>query len=163
MKTNIFRIIILILLFGTFAIIFGFSNQNGEESSGISKKVSEAIINIVNKNKSIEEKTQMIKTIEPVIRKLAHFSIYTVVGFLLMAFASTYDVSFKRKFVICLIIGFLYASSDEIHQLFINGRSGKIADVLLDTTGVWTGILICNLIIKCWENARNKLCKHTTI
>lgn len=148
MKVNIIRAILLVLLSLTFFIIFGFSSQNGEESSSISLKVSETIINIFNKNKSTEEKASMIKSIEPVIRKLAHFSIYMVVGFLLMAFSSTYELSFKKKVVICLIVGFLYATSDEIHQLFVSERSGQVTDVILDTIGVLTGIFINGFIIK---------------
>ena len=100
MKLNIIRIILSLLLLGTFFIIFGFSSQNGEESSSVSKKVSEAVIDLTNKNINKNDRAKMIKTIEPIIRKLAHFSIYLIVGLLLMALANTYDLSFKRKFVI---------------------------------------------------------------
>ena len=146
MKLNIIRIILSLLLLGTFFIIFGFSSQNGEESSSVSKKVSEAVIDLTNKNINKNDRAKMIETIEPIIRKLAHFSIYLIVGLLLMALANTYDLSFKRKFVICLIVGALYATSDEIHQLFVSERSGQITDVLLDTFGVLVGSLIASKI-----------------
>lgn len=146
MKLNIIRIILSLLLLGTFFIIFGFSSQNGEESSSVSKKVSEAVIDLTNKNVNQNDRTKMVETLEPIIRKLAHFSIYLVVGLLLMALANTYDLSFKRKFVICLIAGALYATSDEIHQLFVSERSGQITDVLLDTFGVFVGSLIASKI-----------------
>ena len=41
----------------------------------------------------------------------------------------------KRIYIITIIFCFLYACSDEIHQLFIPGRSGELLDVLIDTTG----------------------------
>lgn len=151
MKLNIIRGILIILLAGTFFLIFGFSSQNAEKSSGISKKVSETIVEITNKDKPIQEKNILIKYIEPRIRKLAHFSIYTVVGFLLMTLCFTYKISINKKIIISLIIGFIYACSDEIHQTFVMGRSGEARDVLIDTSGVFIGICISYLIYKIYK------------
>ena len=39
-----------------------------------------------------------------------------------------------------LLIGFLYAVSDEIHQYFVPGRAMQARDVLIDTAGVLLGI-----------------------
>ncbi len=84
MKINIIRGILILLLMGTFVIIFGFSSQNSEESSGISRKIT----NVITENiKQIQEKPQIekekiISRIESIIRKIAHFSIYTVVRYL---------------------------------------------------------------------------------
>lgn len=143
MKLNIIRSIIILLLFGTFFLIFDFSSQDAEESSGISKKVSEVIVNIFNKNASQEEKTQIINNMQHIVRKLAHFSIYTVIGFLLMLLILTYKIPIEKRVIISFVIGFIYACSDEIHQLFVAGRSGEIRDVLIDTSGVFIGICIC--------------------
>lgn len=148
MKLNIIRSIIILLLFGTFFLIFGFSNQNAEESSSLSRKVSEVIVNIFNKNISQEQKIQMIDNMQHIVRKLAHFSIYTLVGFLLMLLMLTYKISIEKRFIISMILGFIYACSDEIHQLFIVGRSGELRDVLIDTSGVFIGICICYSIYK---------------
>ncbi len=41
-----------------------------------------------------------------------------------------------------------YAFSDELHQLFIPGRNGAIADVFLDTIGGSVGGLIVYLGLK---------------
>ena len=166
MKLNIIRIILGLLLLQTFFIIFGFSSQNGEESSSVSKRVSEAIVDFTNKNIKKEDKDKLIEHIEPVIRKLAHFSIYMVVGLLLMALASTYGLSFKRKLIICLVVGALYASSDEIHQLFVSERSGQITDVFIDTAGVVVGSLISNKIcsfLKFGYNSQSIITKSNEI
>lgn len=153
MKLNIIRTILIILLFGTFYIIFGFSSQNAEESSSVSRKVSEAIVNTINKDKTQVEKNELVKNLVPVIRKLAHFSIYMVVGCLLMGLCCTYNLTFKQKIIICLSIGFVYACSDEIHQLFVQGRSGEIRDVLIDTSGCFIGMII---VYKIWSIINNK-------
>lgn len=81
MKINILRVILIILLLCTFGVIFGFSSQDSKESSGISRKVT---IFITKNIKSIQEKSdiekgQILHRIESVIRKIAHFSIYTIV------------------------------------------------------------------------------------
>lgn len=81
MKTNIIRTILIVLLLSTCSVIFSFSSQNATTSKGISRKVTE----IVTKNiKSIQqknetEKEEVLSHIERIIRKIAHFSIYTVI------------------------------------------------------------------------------------
>ena len=147
-KVNIIRAIIILLLIGTFIIIFGFSNQDGGKSGSISEKVTKWIVDInpITKNLPEEEKQIEVENMHTFIRKLAHFSIYTVVGILLMSLCMTYRLKMKNKFIISLLSGFIYASTDEIHQLFIKGRSGQISDVLLDTAGVIMGIFIVFLI-----------------
>ena len=144
------------MLAGTFYIIFGFSSQNAEESSGISKKVSETIVEITNKEKPTQEKNTMVKYLEPRIRKLAHFSIYTVVGFLLMNLCFTYKISINKKIIISLILGFIYACSDELHQTFVVGRSGEARDVLIDTSGVFVGICISYAFYRIYRKLKNK-------
>ena len=156
MRLNIIRGILIVLLMGTFYIIFSFSSQDSTESTGISMRVSETIINITRKGESQEVKYQLAKNIEPIIRKLAHFSIYTLVGFLLMSLVSTYNLTLKKRILISLIAGFLYACSDEIHQLFVSGRSGEIRDVLIDTSGVLVGSLICLGIVTLWRKYKLK-------
>ena len=68
MKLNIIRGIIIILLIGTFYVIFGFSSQNGSESSGISKKITisltENIKTIQEKPKEEQEKTVLHISLE---------------------------------------------------------------------------------------------------
>ena len=70
MKINLLRIVLLILLFGTFYIIFGFSSQDGEESGGISGRVTEFILEKSNTYKNIEENRQdeIFERTEKIIR-----------------------------------------------------------------------------------------------
>ncbi len=143
-KINIKRAILIILLILTFFQIFRFSNQNGEKSSGISRKITTAVTKNVKKIQELDKNKQeeVLEKIEKVIRKLAHFSIYMVVGMLMMLLMNTYKIKQFDKIAISLITGIVYASSDEIHQLFIPGRSAMITDVLIDTLGVSVGILL---------------------
>lgn len=45
------------------------------------------------------------------------------------------------------VIAVLYACSDEIHQLFIDGRAGQVADVLVDASGAAIGCLLMCLLM----------------
>ena len=44
--------------------------------------------------------------------------------------------------------GILYAITDEVHQLYIPGRSGKWQDVCIDSIGVLLGIFVLLLIVE---------------
>ena len=156
MKINLLRIVLLILLFGTFYIIFGFSSQDGEESGGISSRVTEFILEKSNTYKNIEENRQdeIFERTEKIIRKIAHLSIYALVGSLLMGLVSTFKLKEKTRILISLILGVLYAASDEIHQLFSPGRSAQITDVYIDTLGVLVGIFVILLFIKVFEKIK---------
>lgn len=144
MKINIIRIISMILLLGNFYIIFQFSSQNGEESGNLSGKIARFLI----KQLPIEETQQSLKKAESIIRKMAHFSIYTLLGFLLMFFINTYPIKVKEKILISLLVGILYAISDEIHQKFVPGRSCQITDVMIDSLGVTLGIFLLLMLLE---------------
>ena len=143
------RVLFLIMLVIAFYVIFNFSAQNGEISGSLSRKVTEFIVEIVSKIKTmdISRKLYYIEKLHPIIRKLAHFSIYTVVGFSIMGFMCTFDIKNIIKFITSLGIGVVYAVSDEIHQYFIPGRSAQILDICIDSLGVLTGIFILIILI----------------
>lgn len=161
MKRNIIilRIILIILLIITFFYIFNFSSQDSKESGNLSRTIT---VNVTKNIKKIQEldnhkKNEVLDVIEKVIRKLAHFSEYTFLGILLMSLMSTYNLKQKNKFLISIGIGFLYACSDEFHQLFVPGRTAKFTDVLIDTSGVCMGCLILFLIILIFKKVKYKI------
>ncbi len=149
MKKVIIRIIFMILLIATFAIIFKFSSQIAEESDGISHGVLRKIIDVFPYTKGLSEeiKIKMVEHGNPIIRKLAHFSIYALVGVWIMSFMSTFNIRLYKKWIISMLVGALYAASDEFHQSFVPGRGPSIIDVGIDSLGVFTGILGVLIII----------------
>jgi len=76
--------------------------------------------------------------------KSLHLIEYSILGFLLF-FAIL-------KFNISLIIGYLYAISDEVHQFFVIGRSGKFTDTLFDLMGILIGLYLYKYIQKKFKN-----------
>lgn len=150
MKINILRAILLILLLAIFNIIFGFSSQNGEQSSSVSREITEIVtknIAYIQKLEPIEKETVLTK-IEHIIRKLAHFSLYTAVGILAMSLMSTYKLHQRNRIYISLGVGVLYAISDEIHQAFIPNRTPLVGDVFIDTCGIAFGIILSIFFVK---------------
>lgn len=158
MKRTILRIIIIILLALVFASIFKFSSQDGETSSGLSKKVARKIVNIFpyTKNLSEETKNKIVDRSQPIIRKGAHFSIYTSVGILIMTFVSTYKLHLSKKLLISIGVGLVYAISDEIHQSFTPGRTPSAIDVGIDTAGVILGIILVLIVISVFKALTDK-------
>ncbi len=142
------QIIIGILLFWMI-IIFGFSNQNIRNSLSLSDKVSNHIIDtgikITKKEVSLKEREVLVKKLRVIIRKTAHFTEYFILGLLVYCLFEIYSV--PKKTIYALIFCFLYACSDELHQLFSDGRSARFLDVCIDTSGSTLSI-VTFLIIK---------------
>lgn len=64
-----------------------------------------------------------------------------------MSLCYTYKMENIKKFATSIIIGIIYATSDEIHQAFVPGRGPLLTDVLIDTMGVILGILLVMLVM----------------
>ena len=143
------RVLFLIMLVIAFYIIFNFSAQNGEDSGSLSQRVTEFIVKVISKVKTMDITTRLhwIEKLHPIVRKLAHFGVYTVVGFSVMGFMCTFDIRNIFKVLISFSVGVIYAISDEVHQYFIPGRSARVFDVCIDSLGVLTGIFILVIII----------------
>lgn len=73
------------------------------------------------------------------LRKFAHFAEYLVFAVLLMN-ALLFRMSWKESVKWTLLIGIAYAIFDEVHQLFIPGRSGNVIDMMIDTLGIVAGL-----------------------
>ena len=141
------KIIKIILVLICMITIFTFSNDSSNESNKKSNKLIITVAEIFNKKKlSINEKEKYIEKFVFIVRKGAHFSIYFILGFLVASLLKEYNIIDKRMIFYSLLFCFIYSCSDEIHQLFINGRSGEIRDVLIDSIGALIGINLYYLI-----------------
>ena len=98
-KTKITRYIFFTLMILTCIIIFIFSSQNGEESTEVSDGFISKIIEIftLTQNQTEEQKQETIENLQFIVRKTAHFSIYTILGMTSMGFINTYNISCKKK------------------------------------------------------------------
>ena len=158
MKKVLFWVLVILWM----GVIFVFSSYNGEDSTKQSKDfLRHTIGNIIlvfDKDISIEKKEEIIDIVDPIIRKLAHASVYFILGILVCLALNNHDINVKKILVYSVVTCFLYACSDEIHQLFVDGRSGEVLDVLLDTLGSFLGICIFYKIYKKQEKIFTKSC-----
>ncbi|MEG1309715.1 MAG: VanZ family protein [Bacilli bacterium] len=122
-------------------IIFLFSNQKGTNSTSLTNSFIRTTIISLSPVKINEEKLdKIIKNIFVPIRKIAHFTIYFLLGISIINLISDYTI--KNLILISILLSVSYALTDEIHQLFVVGRGGSLIDVLIDTLGASTGIFI---------------------
>lgn len=139
------RIVYIILLILWMSLIFMFSSESSQNSQNRSDKVTSEIVNIFT-NTEGEEKDKLVEDFGFIIRKIAHFSLYLVLGILIYLVLNSYQV--KHIILLSILFCFLYACSDEIHQSIRGDRSGKIYDVIIDTIGSSVGISSVYLINK---------------
>ncbi len=155
--SKFFRILFFVFIIIICGVIYYFSSQNGEKSGDTSGKVIIKLINIFPEGRRLSghRKTQIVEKLQPIMRKIAHFSIYTLLGFNLMGFFLTFKLGNILKYLLPISFGIIYAISDEFHQMFSTGRSARIFDVGIDTFGVTFGILLIMLFSKIVYWARN--------
>lgn len=137
-KNKLYAAVFWLLTAGWMIVIFLFSSRNADDSTTQSNFISDIILSILNKDykdMNAAEQLRLIKKIEFAVRKSAHFCIYAVLG-ALSHFSFRFSVrNLKKTYFFSLLVCFLYACTDEIHQLFIPGRSGQFRDVMIDFSG----------------------------
>ena len=126
--------IILVILW--MILIFIMSSFSGNDSSNQSNFIVDIISNIFNINN--------IELLSLIIRKLAHFTEYFILG--ILVYNMIYNLN-KKKYI-SIIICILYAISDEIHQIFTSDRGPRVFDIFIDTLGSSTSIIILSKFMK---------------
>lgn len=155
-----------ILLLALYMLIFGFSAQDGETSGSLSQMISERCVELFN-NLSGGHWTEsfmqdLAEYFEHPLRKLGHFSEYACMGILLYILWSQWIKRGRKLYVLIALWVFCSAALDEFHQLFVPGRYGSFADVLLDTCGGAFGMLLCTGIGKIRERMLHRHSQRRT-
>lgn len=159
MAVSVMAAILLVLLY---RLIFVFSGQDGEESGSLSAMISEKCTELLNaisgKHWTQNVLDSMAAYFEHPIRKLAHFSEYACMGVLLYGVWRPWKERGRKLYLLIVCWVFVSAGADEFHQLFIPGRYGCFADVVLDTCGGAFGLLVCVCVEKwCGEGNRSRV------
>lgn len=123
-------------------VIFVFSAQKSEESTKLSNGAGRYVVTTVNEVMDKGWDEEMVEeyalAIDHPVRKLAHATEYAILALLWFGALGS-----KPQAV---VIAFLYACTDEFHQLFVPGRAGLFTDVLIDTSGALAAMIIAWLI-----------------
>lgn len=152
--------VLIILAIIWMGVIFMFSAQVSDESKSSSNKVTSAVVNTVisikKENISEEKRQKIIEDKTFIVRKSAHFTEYFILGLILILYLQTKEKLATKYIILAIIFCVLYATSDEIHQLFVDGRSCKIMDILIDTCGSSLAILGFTSIYKLTTNLKKQ-------
>ena len=142
----------IIITFVLMVFIFVHSAMPGDVSGSESRFFAEILSSIIGIS---------FQVAHFIVRKAAHFTEFAILGACLTVNFNDYkskneiietDKTLTRNMVLrhplifAWIAGTLYACTDEFHQLFVEGRSGEIRDVCIDSAGVILGVAIAAII-----------------
>lgn len=86
------------------------------------------------------------------IRKFGHIVEYMVLYLLVKwALDGIKPSASKLNTIYTLTVAILYAASDEWHQSFVPGRSASVRDVVIDSIGATSGVLVYIILAKAKE------------
>lgn len=147
-------------------LIFALSAQPAAQSSGLSGRIVIAIRDLSGGALPVG----IDAVLETVVRKGAHMFEYAVLGALLVWAWRAWPARVSRSgggetvgtggpvgvpagvstgtVVWPFLLAVAHAVSDEVHQLFVQGRSGQLSDVLVDATGAALGVALATLWVR---------------
>lgn len=137
--------------------IFYQSSRTSDSSNEISHEIVNQLANPVKQPQPVEESTTEVENQEVknspsfeklnvLIRKSAHAFEFLVLALLLGWVLSEYEISSWKLICFTMLGVLLYAASDEFHQLFVEGRTARLFDVMIDCIGGLIGILLFETI-----------------
>lgn len=131
-------------------MIYNFSAQPGEISAQLSYKVSYEIVEVVDTTLHADmadwEIDLWVTRIHGLVRKLAHMTEYFALAITVAFPLYVYGV---RGIWLVFLAGAIcvgFACGDEYHQSFVEGRGPSKKDVLIDSFGVFWGIILVRII-----------------
>ena len=152
MKKRMLSIFLVVLIFLNIGVIFYNSNETSEQSTSASRQISRAILKTDRTN---SESVKTMHKFNTVLREVSHAIEFFPMG-VLCAWLCLLHLTLKKKYLISSLLSFLFvllnAFADEIHQIFVPGRSFQISDILTDCigglAGIATGFIIAFIIVK---------------
>lgn len=135
-------------------IIYSFSAKPAEVSDESSMAIVQQLVQIYENTSNNLVSADLKQSLDHIVRKSAHFSEYALfavtIAFHMAVINWKQENGLKRNlmflFVLPVILAFLYACTDELHQTLVPGRSGLFKDVLIDTSGAAAGAIIFTIV-----------------
>ena len=124
-------------------VIFSMSAKTATQSGNISGGLIYRIAPVFNKGftkLSVSEQADYVASLQGVVRTFAHLFEFGLLGFLLGgAFKFSLPKNLKPM-LFAVGTGWIYALTDEVHQLFVPGRAFQFKDIVVDWSGVALGV-----------------------
>jgi VanZ family protein len=133
MKKNYLKYLSFVVLLSWLYFIFSFSSEQATVSSSHSNAIVEFL-----SGKSVHSESVWTHY----IRKSAHFVMYFVLGAIVMLNIKLNARLSTKLAILAWFFCFMYAISDEFHQLYVVGRSGQLKDVAIDSLAAAISIIV---------------------
>lgn len=131
-------------------MIYSFSAQPGDVSSMASYRASEAIVRTANKVTQQNWDEWQIQVyadqLNGIVRKGAHITEYFLLAVAVSFPLYVYGVRGILLMLLASLICVGYAFGDEYHQSLVSGRASSIRDVMIDSIGIFFGVILTRLI-----------------
>lgn len=136
---------------------YSLSSQNGSESSQTSETVTDFLGRQIDRvaekvpafGKAVDKAKDFLIEHSPygddwqlTVRKLAHFSIYFMIASLMYLIFSVLRVPVGWRWFVSIVLCFILACLDELHQGSVVGRTMSTVDIWIDTAGAFTASTI---------------------
>lgn len=144
------KIIFAIMTLLWVAVIFSFSLQPGEVSGDISGSFLRKVLEwfapgVFEKLETMPQ--EQLDIWHVVLRKCAHFTEFAVLG--VLSSLTLLQTKLSRRVLVAMAFCLVVASMDETLQLFVDGRAGRVVDVIIDGAGALCGIGVNKILKKC--------------
>ena len=132
LKRKIYIVISAAALLAVLVTIFYLSAQTAKESSGTSGGLISWLKDALN-----------IEFSQDFIRTVAHMCEFAGLGLLVQNME--FSLKSKTKPLLCVLLSWAYAWTDEIHQIFVDGRAFQLSDLFVDLAGIILGVAAFNI------------------
>ncbi len=156
--------VLFILTIMWMILIFSMSAKPADESTDISIAFGRIYCELFYPGYSEMTEEEQFFTAEDIdhpLRKAAHVTEFAVLGVLVSLSAGELLSDRKKQFSTALVISVLYAATDELHQLFVPGRSAEVRDVLIDGGGVLAGVVITAIAVFLMDKKQKKSAQNS--
>ena len=152
----VLQLLLIVFLIGNLSFIWINSSKDSVKSDKTSISIAEPLAKRTVKNYNKLPKPEQKKHVAKMnakIRTFGHFAEFMALGLLFFSLSAVLfdfkNSKFKRLFLMCLGISLgmclVCAVSDEIHQLFVKGRTFQISDIVVDITGSFCGCILATV------------------
>ncbi|MBP3447417.1 MAG: VanZ family protein [Clostridia bacterium] len=143
------RLLLFVLILLNLAIIFFFSHQDSVSSGQLSSALTSQIkVHTPHYTEKTQAQQKVVHTqIQYTVRGLAHGFLFFTLGILMTLFGNTFSHRWYQYLTGNILLGFFIALSDEIHQIFVPGRTFGWDDILYDSLGYLLGIAAAVVMI----------------
>ncbi len=141
-------------------LIFSFSAQPASESTQMSHRVGYEVGRLFVPGFSgwdAERQLHFAEKVDYPVRKTAHATECAILAVLLFFTLGTYGIQERKQIALAILLTAVYAATDEFHQLFVPGRSGRITDVMIDTAGAVVGNILTKLVLLAGSKIRKTI------